>query len=176
MEQSHTQQKEESPTTKGADVDQLRQEEIFSYDTSRYDFRGMLQKIFDFEDLSQLHKLVPESSEPNYLKFENDQATWYHKHYYNSPHLPELLALYEKFVKEVIAPMFKSRKLVYQRKPTFRIHLPNNLAVGQKHRDGDYHHPPGEINFWLPFTKVFGNNGFWVETQPDKGDFHNLGK
>lgn len=71
-------------------------------------------------------------------------------------------------MKEHIAPLFKGEKrIIYQKKPTFRVHLPNNvgnayngtslvltsLAVGKKHRDYDYFHPPGEINFWLPFTK-----------------------
>jgi len=64
--------------------------------------------------------------------------------------------------------------LFFKKKPTFRIHLPNNICVGQKHRDFDYKHPEGEINFWLPFTKVFGNNGLYVETEPEKADFHNL--
>jgi hypothetical protein len=103
----------------------------------------------------------------------------------------------------------------------FRVHLPNNVAVGSKHCDADYNHPPGEINFWVPLTKgttntkkpinynciyrfisghcesvekkrwfvsfrnetndliwfdvVWGNNGFWVESAPNKGDFHPIG-
>jgi hypothetical protein len=36
--------------------------------------------------------------------------------------------------------------------PPSRVHLPNNVAVGAKHRDFDYNHPEGEINFWLPVT------------------------
>ena len=60
---------------------------------------------------------------------------------------------------------------MYQNRPTFRVCLPGNVAVGQKHRDGDYNHPYGEINFWLPLTKVWESNGMFVESEPDKGDF-----
>jgi len=40
------------------------------------------------------------------------------------------------------------------------------------HCDSEYNHPRGEINFWLPFTDARGNNSIYVETQPEKGDFH----
>mmetsp|Transcript_81002 Transcript_81002/g.121768 ORF Transcript_81002/g.121768 Transcript_81002/m.121768 type:complete len:145 (+) Transcript_81002:54-488(+) len=62
--------------------------------------------------------------------------------------------------------------IIYQKKPTFRISLPNNVAVGQKHCDADYNHPAGEINFWVPLTDSFASNGFYVESSPGKGDFH----
>eukprot|EP01089_Gocevia_fonbrunei_P017638 TRINITY_DN577_c0_g1_i1.p1 TRINITY_DN577_c0_g1~~TRINITY_DN577_c0_g1_i1.p1 ORF type:complete len:229 (-),score=38.83 TRINITY_DN577_c0_g1_i1:87-773(-) len=153
---------------------ELKNECMFSYDPNKYDFVTVLKKIFNFEELSQLHTTWPESTKAGYVEFSNDQGTAFHKMYYNSPHLPEFLDVYERFVKEIIAPSFADDTIVYQKKPTFRIHLPNNIAVGQKHRDGDYQHPAGEINFWLPFTNVFGNNGFYVETEPNKGDFHGL--
>jgi hypothetical protein len=133
---------------------------------------------------------VPGSDTPGTITFQNDQATAFHKKFYNSPYLSEFLQLYERFVKEHIAPMFAQLgdKVVYQKKPTFRVHLPNNVCVGQKHRDFDYFHPASEVNFWLPFTKgsfslvfvfklqVWGNNGIWVETSPEKGDYHNICK
>jgi len=145
-------------------LEQLLQEKVFSYDTEKYDFLSIMHKIFGVDDLSRLHELVPEASQPNFLDFQNDQGTWFHKTYYNSPFLPELLELYRRFVTEEIAPQFKSESIVYQTRPTFRflpslhifsllirynlrVHLPNNLAVGQKHRDGDYHHPYGEVNY-----------------------------
>ncbi|KAL6070356.1 Streptomycin biosynthesis protein StrG [Balamuthia mandrillaris] len=170
---------------------ELREELIFSFDTKEYDFISVLRKIFGLdqagdeggeseasasERLSRVHTLVEGSTAANYVSFENDQATWFHRRYYQSPHLPELLDVYERFIREVIVPRFFAgeTRVIYQKKPTFRVHLPNNVAVGQKHRDGDYFHPPGEINFWLPFTAVHDSNGFYVETQPDKGDFHGL--
>jgi len=54
------------------------------------------------------------------------------------------------------------------------VHLPNNVAVGQKHRDSDYHHAEHEINFWVPLTKVWDTNSLFLESEPNKGDFHSL--
>lgn len=53
-----------------------------------------------------------------------------------------------------------------------RIHPPNNVAVGQMHCDADYNHPEGEINFWVPLTQSHDSSGFYVESEPQKGDFH----
>jgi len=162
------------------DFESVKKEAIFAYDTKRFHFEEIIVKIFDgFRPLSQLHlsssssKTIPE----NFITFENDQSTPFHKTFYNSPHLKEFLELYNNFIKYFIAPLFPAeKKIVFQKKPTFRIQLPNNLCVGQKHRDRDYFHPEGEINFWLPFTKVFGRNGIFLESEPGKGDFHNPGK
>ena len=157
------------------DWEQLTHEEILRYDTNRYDFREIVQKMFCCNNLEQLHTLFPEYTKPNAISFENDQQTEMHKIFYDSPLLGEFKGLYQKFIREVIAPMFLDPVVVYQAMPTFRVHPPNNVAVGNKHRDGDYNHPEGEINFWVPLTKVWGNNGFWVETSPGKGDFHPVG-
>lgn len=62
-------------------------------------------------------------------------------------------------VKHVIAPMFADDVVVYQKRPTFRVHLPNNTAVPSDvggspdkpglHYDAQFNHPTGEINFWV---------------------------
>ena len=62
--------------------------------------------------------------------------------------------------------------IVYQKRPTFRVCLPNNLAVGGRHCDADYNHPEEEINYWVPLTPAFGTNAFFTESDPGKGDFH----
>lgn len=67
---------------------------------------------------------------------------------------------------------FGESKIIYQRAPTFRVHPPNNLAVGQMHCDNDYNHPEGEINFWVPLTEAKETSGFYAESEPGKGDFH----
>ena len=104
----------------GLSLEELLREEVLSYDSEKYDFASIVRRIFGVEDLSKVHELVPEASHPNYVVFENDQGTWFHKQYYNSPLLPELLELYERFIKEVVAPQFKSDSIVYQGRPTFR--------------------------------------------------------
>jgi len=87
--------------------------------------------------------------------------------------------LYKKWIINEIAPFFKDdgeEFIVFQKAPTFRISLPNNVAVGQLHCDADYNHPLGEINFWVPITEAFDTNAFYVESEPNKGDFHPFSK
>jgi ectoine hydroxylase-related dioxygenase (phytanoyl-CoA dioxygenase family) len=77
-----------------------------------------------------------------------------------------------RFIKEFIKPLFNGEQIVYQKIPTFRVQLVGNLAVGQFHRDRDYNHGVDEINFWLPFVNVYGNNSIWVESKENENDFH----
>jgi hypothetical protein len=44
------------------------------------------------------------------------------------------------------------------------VHLKDNVAVGEFHRDGDYNHPQGERNYWLPLTPAWDTNTVWIES------------
>lgn len=180
---------------------ELKKELYFKFDTSSFNFLSILKRIFDAEDLSLIHQQDPESVKEGYVTFLNDQATSFHKRFYASEFFEDFLQSYQELVRKVIgekpsqffvdvstgrwhcrgrhqAPQFRSYgedKIVFQRRPTFRVCLPNNVAVGQKHRDFDYQHPEGEVNFWIPFTKVWESNGLYVESEPEKGDFHAIG-
>eukprot|EP01100_Stratorugosa_tubuloviscum_P014694 TRINITY_DN7_c0_g1_i1.p1 TRINITY_DN7_c0_g1~~TRINITY_DN7_c0_g1_i1.p1 ORF type:complete len:240 (+),score=86.02 TRINITY_DN7_c0_g1_i1:83-802(+) len=147
-------------------------EYYFNYDTTRFNFQNIIEKMLENNQLSKIHEIVPESSLPGYVTFASDQATFFHRKFYASPHFNEFIQLYQQFIKEVIAPQFVGEdEIIYQTRPTFRVHLPNNVAVGSKHKDSDYDHPLYEVNFWLPVTNVCANNGFYVESEPNKGDF-----
>ncbi|CAK0831438.1 unnamed protein product [Prorocentrum cordatum] len=85
----------------------------------------------------------------------------------------EFMRLYRTFVKEVCAPLCGAERLVFQCPPTMRIALPGCPATIQAHCDSEYPaHWHGEVNFWLPVTPVFGTNSLWLESEPEKGDFH----
>ena len=45
--------------------------------------------------------------------------------------------LYLKFLSEIIKPRF-GENIIYQELPDIRIHLPNNVAVGNFHKDKTY--------------------------------------
>jgi hypothetical protein len=102
--------------------------------------------------------------------------------YYQSPLTAKVLEVYEQMIREYIAPMFKDDVIIYQKRPTFRVHLPNNVAVPSDvggdperpglHYDAQFNHPLGEINFWVPFTRTTEYNTVWTESERDKGDFH----
>ena len=40
------------------------------------------------------------------------------------------------------------------------------------HRDSEFNHQTGEINFWLPIANAQGTATLWSESESDKGDFH----
>lgn len=157
-------------------------EHLIPYDTNTYDFQDVVRRIFDVEDLQQTHLLRPPVSEQ--ITFDEDTKTWFHKTYYGSPIYPELIALYDRFVKEKILPLYSDTSYAVQIDPSFRIHLPNNTALGVRsdddgekiglHCDADYNHQPHEVNFILPLTPMFGTNSVFVESSPGKEDYHSV--
>jgi hypothetical protein len=151
-------------------------EKRFTYDTLKYPYSSIFEKIFNWhEPLDEIHRKIDGSSNFDILGFSKDQSTIFHDIYYNSEFLDELLKVYNKFIRDEIFTIFPDQKeIIYQRKPTFRICLPNNVAVGEWHTDSQYNHPTQEINFWLPITDSFDTNSLWVESYPGKRDYHSF--
>jgi hypothetical protein len=152
--------------------------QYFSYDESKYPFYTLLTKIFNFSPLDKLH-LIHDISEQ--ILFENDTSTYFHKKYYKSDLYIEVIKVYYDFIKMEVLPLFNENDFIIQKEPSFRIHLPNNTALGKKetdqneiigiHCDGDYGHPAEEINFMLTITGQEGSNSVFAESEPNKGDF-----
>lgn len=158
-----------------------------TYDTSKFNFYKKIQEIFAVSDsLEALHESLPESKALDQVTFENDTSTEFHKKYYKSSLYPEVVELYSSFVKETILPLFSSEtSLIVQTAPSFRVHFPNNTALGKRsdqddseiiglHCDGDYGHPAEEINFMLSITGQSGTNSCYIESRPGNGDFEAL--
>ena len=61
--------------------------------------------------------------------------------------------------------------VAYQKDPTFRVVLPSGQQLGYRHCDADHHHPPAEINWWIPLTSVSDSNTLHTESLPGRGDF-----
>ena len=82
-----------------------------------------------------------------------------------------------KFIKLYIKLLFFlqnkyfKEKIIIQKKPTLRIHLPERISVGGYHRDSDYGHPKENINCWLPFNDAFQTATLWLEREPYKQKF-----
>jgi len=103
----------------------------------------------------------------------------------------QFLAVYEQLVQEVVCPNLKAKlddngeaKLddngeatifYYQWPPTLRLQPGPSDRYRRVHRDAEYGHQVGEINFWLPLTD-YAKTGttLWVESAPNLGDFHPL--
>jgi ectoine hydroxylase-related dioxygenase (phytanoyl-CoA dioxygenase family) len=135
------------------------------YDTQKFPFKEIVESILEVDNLSELHKLK------DYLFFsrEMDQSTDWHKAYYSK--FSELFyPTYVELVKE-LANSFEYESIIYQKIPTFRTQLVNNLAVGEWHRDRAYNHGTSEVNFWMPFTDTNETNTLWMESSEGKEDF-----
>lgn len=146
------------------------------YDIKKYPFINRLKELFKVDDLSEIR-----NDEIDVLKRENDQSTFFHKEFYMDFHIGDgtgnskLRDIYDNFIKDIVLPLY-DESIVVQKTPTFRIHFPNNIAVGEFHkdkwyRDKDWADDVKEDNFFLPFTNAFGTNTIWVESEEDKGDY-----
>lgn len=51
---------------------------------------------------------------------------------------------------------------------------PRFKSLGRMHNDAQYGHQPGEVNFWLPLTRLSAANTLWTETAEGRGDFQPL--
>lgn len=141
---------------------------IVEYDTSLFPFRVLIEDFLGEKDLELIHEKY---NVPLVVR-ENDQETDYHKIFYKNCDLNSGFdELYKKFVKEYVSSMFDDNKIVYQKRPTFRIHLNNNKAVGEFHRDSEYNHPLQEINMFVPMTECVDTNTIWIEKTPGAEDF-----
>lgn len=136
------------------------------YDTNKYQFRKLIESILEDSNLEKLHEVK------SYDLFEvtKEAKTIWHPKYY-SKFQNEFYPMYVDFLTNVIKPHFNFNEMVYQKIPTFRIHLHNNVGVGGWHRDREYNHTTGELNCWLPFTNTFGTNTIWMESEEGKEDF-----
>lgn len=138
--------------------------EFINYDTEKYNFRKIIEDVLETDNLEKIHL------DQDYELFVKgtDQSTVWHRRYYDN--LDKFLPLYNEFINEVIKPTF-GEDVVYQKIPTFRTQLVNNLGVFEFHRDRDYSHNEEERNFFLPFTDAYSTNTIWVESEEDKADY-----
>ena len=122
---------------------------IENYDKDKYDFRNCLAECFNIEPtkLDEIHKLGYEYDV--FKEFGPDTNTWYHSTFYKylkSENGKKMQEIYDNLIKEVVLPYIGLNEALIQVFPSFRIQLPNNVAVAKKHCDSSLGHPYGEIN------------------------------
>lgn len=159
-------------------------EKVLTFDVARYPFQELMKKILELHgELQEAHTLIKDAVEWDQITFQNDTSTAFHTKYYKSPHYHEMVELYQRFLKEWLLPQLEEDEYIVQKEPSFRIHIPNNTALGKRgdeedqekiglHCDGDYNHPRSEINYMLSVTGQYDTNSCYVESEPGKGDFH----
>ncbi len=162
----------------------MTSELVLTYDITKFPFQETMKKVLGFEgDITQAHNLIQGSIGWDQITFQNDTATDFHKRYYKSPYYQEMVDLYHRFLQEWLLPQLVEEEYIVQKEPSFRIHIPNNTALGKRddqnddeiiglHCDGDYNHPSTEMNYMLTITGQSETNSCYVESEPGKGDFH----
>lgn len=145
---------------------------IIDYDLKKHNFTNFIEEIFKVptNSLDLLHVLRKDLLPKNALTFDTETKTPFHQVFYsylNSMSGAEIRNTYESFIEDNIAPLF-SEDFLYQKFPSFRIHLPNEKAIHKWHfdSDSDHKHPLWEINFQIALTRVFGTNAMWIEAIP----------
>ena len=152
-----------------------------NYDVTTYQFLNIVESWFLNDDILPTGGISNLHIKRTYDLFEreNDQSTIWHKCFYRQIRKDSSFNnIYIKFLTEVIKPRF-NEKIVYQKIPTFRVHLPGNLAVGEFHKDKHYRNKEWankvqELNYFVPLTKAYGTNTIWAETEEDRGDFKEM--
>ena len=150
-------------------------EEYFDYDVTKYPFVTLIQELFA-HDLQLLHEL-PNAEYSFFSTPGNDSDTIFHKLFYDRMRSgwKDFTNTYVRFIRECIAPISgNTGEIIYQTWPSFRVHLPGNVAVGGWHKDSDYHHPPGEVNFIVAITPMFESNATIAEREPGTLDFRHF--
>ena len=141
---------------------------FFEYDVEKYNLSSEVASWFKTKELNQIHNVY--ASDFDVLTFETDQSTVFHKTFYDMPKDSIFYSTYKLFIQENIQPLF-GEPIIYQKIPTFRTQVPNNLGVAEWHRDKDYNHSSEEINIYLPLTDAYDTSTVWTETQEGLEDY-----
>lgn len=135
---------------------------IIKYPVGMYTLSTSVKSLFNMPDNAYLQELHKAWKPVEVFKRENDQQTPFHTRFYHYFKEHPINSAYENLIREVVQP-YIGEDVVYQTIPSFRIQFPDNLAVGEKHKDSDYSHSTDEINFWLPLTDAKNTNTLWIE-------------
>ena len=146
----------------------MHRKEKYSYNLDEYNFRQEIEKMFGTNQLERIHEI--EDCDFGILDMETDNTTYLHKKFYEKVEQTNFLDDYKKFLKDVILPHF-NEDLLYQKIPTFRIQVPNNISVAEFHNDKSYSHSPDEVNIFLPITEAKETYTIWSESQENLGDY-----
>jgi hypothetical protein len=152
-------------------------EVIRKYDIEKYPFHSLVFSLYKKKGascLEELHKILPTEHEYDIVNVGNDNETWFHKIFYDRLNngWQQFIELYQRFVNVEVVRIMGHKDFLFQKKPTFRVQIPNNKSVGEFHRDYDYNHQLGEINFVIPFTEMKDGSSIWTESVPGLGDYH----
>lgn len=154
--------------------------QIFTYDHEKYNFLDFFYKLYNTEDLQNLHlKSIDYNNKKDLLDLGvlNDNQSDLHDIFYNKiKNDDKFKKLYCKFIQHIYTEFYPNEKyILYQSFPSIRIQYPQSVAI-PPHKDSDSlsNHPIGEKNFLIPITEMKNTNSIYIESEPDKKDFQSI--
>lgn len=151
---------------------------LLNFDKLKYSMYKDVEELFGYK-LSEAHNNQPEKYEL-FTELGKDSHTVYHKKFYSAIDQEggwkSFTDKYKSLIEEVILPHLGLSEALVQIYPSFRIHLPDNVAIVIKHHDSDknHRHPYGEVNFIYALTDMYDTNTLKVEKMPRSGEFVDL--
>ena len=133
---------------------------IFDFDKKLYNFHDPIRRHINnllgcnIEELSKCHEVLPK----DFLFVDEHNINPLTESFYNIT--DTFIQTYEEFMKFLISQFFNF-DYYYQHTPTIRAQLAGAIETDDRprvHNDIMLGHPPAEINIWVPFTEVYGEN------------------
>ena len=160
---------------------------------SNIDWEQVIQNIYiqkyNYHDtLDGIHKLldtnmIEQKHKDFYHKIPifgiNDRQSIFVKDFYNYYDTnPSIKKKYYEFIETQLKPLYNNEKLVVQKAPNIRFHLPFNSNIGRLetdpdeniiglHCDSEFGHPTEEQNIIISVTDMFDTNSLYYEKKPD---------
>jgi hypothetical protein len=85
-----------------------------------------------------------------------------------------------------VKPLYpEETHILYQKTPNLRISFPLTTAIGRRpetdpdeyiiglHNDAEFGHPPEEMNFIIPITRMYSTNSIYYEETPNMNTEYN---
>lgn len=165
---------------------------IIIFNEKKYNFYETLQTFYknkysNFNSFENIHNLLQDLAENDKKYYDeipifgySDRNSVFVKDFYNFIDSDySFLYSYLDFIQNEIKPLFPNEiKLIVQKTPNIRFHLPKCTNIGKRtcdynteiiglHSDGEFGHPNTEFNIVLPITRMFDTNTMYYEPYPN---------
>lgn len=151
--------------------EELLQEATLRFEPERFDLAGVVAALLHLDSAELLDTYLIEEESLAGKSFPKTV----HERLRNCPLLTER---YEALIREVVGPHLLSffpgeTTVLYQFPPTLRAHcsVEPPKALGRMHSDNQYGHQGGEVNFWMPLTRVEETSTLWAESAAGASDW-----
>lgn len=147
--------------------------EKMHFDTQKYPFHRLIADFMEVDELGSLSATNEEEMQDDWSFYKNmEQSLQFRKLYerLDGKEGEQFYKLYLSFIKDEIRTRFEE-PIYYQIKPSHRIFFKDLKGEIRFHKDRDYGHHPGEINYFVPQTASYDTNTLWIESEEGKGDY-----